>query len=258
MPKWIHDRAMSMKKDMEKTYGPEKAEQVAFAVATQQAHRLGKSPKTFKSKVTGKKERFGTPEGRREAKSKFDKPKKEYQKTAEAAMDTILENNEDQSTGGEMPHLNPQSDPDPSETNDVAAFAAEASGKGAQHWKDADKLLDNLGEKPTFQREEVVKNPTADKPDTPNIKVSSDVMWGSFFEELQKIAVLSPQKRYGKKVVQELGASLEGGRREAAELVAKARKKLPWHTRAVQAVKREEHPSVVRKVREAAGESLYE
>ena len=60
-----------MKKDMEKTYGPEKAEQVAFAVATQQAHRLGKSPKTFKSKVTGKKERFGTIEGRKAAMSKI-------------------------------------------------------------------------------------------------------------------------------------------------------------------------------------------
>jgi hypothetical protein len=82
MPAWIHDRAMSLKKDMEKTYGPEKAKQVAFAVATQQAHRLGKSPKTYKSKVTGEKERFGTTVGRVVAKQKFDKPKKEYQKTA--------------------------------------------------------------------------------------------------------------------------------------------------------------------------------
>ena len=89
MPKWIHDRAMSLKKDMEKTYGPEKAEQVAFAVATQQAHRLGKSPKTFKSKVTGKKETFGTPEGKEIAKAKFDKPKSEYKKTA-AAQDSSI------------------------------------------------------------------------------------------------------------------------------------------------------------------------
>jgi hypothetical protein len=82
MPAWIHDRAMSMKKDMEKTYGPEKAKQVAFAVATQQAHKVGKSPKTHVSKETGKKEAFGTPEGRAEAKVKFDKPKSEYKKTA--------------------------------------------------------------------------------------------------------------------------------------------------------------------------------
>lgn len=71
MPKWIHDRAMSLKKDMEKTYGPEKAEQVAFAVATQQSRRLGKSPK-----------KYGTPEGKAVARAKFDKPKKEYKKMA--------------------------------------------------------------------------------------------------------------------------------------------------------------------------------
>ena len=91
MPKWIHDRAMSLKKDMEKTYGPEKAEQVAFAVATQQAHKLGKSPKTFKSKVTGKKERFGTPEGKAVAKAKFDKPKSEYKKTAADSVKEMAE-----------------------------------------------------------------------------------------------------------------------------------------------------------------------
>jgi len=77
---------MSMKKSMEKTYGPEKAKQVAFAVATQQAHKVGKSPKTHVSKETGERERFGTPEGRAEAKAKFDKPKSEYKKTASAIM----------------------------------------------------------------------------------------------------------------------------------------------------------------------------
>lgn len=71
MPKWIHDRAMSLKKDMKETYGPEKAEQVAFAVATQQSHRLGKSPK-----------KYGTSEGKTVARAKFDRPRKEYKKTA--------------------------------------------------------------------------------------------------------------------------------------------------------------------------------
>lgn len=108
-------------------------------------------------------------------------------KTAEAAMDTILENNETQTTPGEMPHLNPQTDPNPPETNDVAAFVAEAL-KGTQQRSDLGKLLDNLGE--TFPREHVVTDPMADKPNTPNIKVSSDVMWDSFFKELQKIASL--------------------------------------------------------------------
>jgi hypothetical protein len=73
MPAWIHAREKSLEKDMAKTYGPEKAKQVAWAVATQQAHKLGKSPKSY-----------GTVQGRREAKVKFDKPKSEYQKTAAA------------------------------------------------------------------------------------------------------------------------------------------------------------------------------
>lgn len=42
----------------------------AFAVATMQSHATGKTPKDF-----------GTKEGKREAKAKFDKPKKEYVKT---------------------------------------------------------------------------------------------------------------------------------------------------------------------------------
>lgn len=84
MPAWIHDRAMRIKREgkLEEQYGKEKGKQVAFALATQMAHRLGKSPKKFKSKETGKMETFGTPQGRREAKLKYDQPKREYQKTA--------------------------------------------------------------------------------------------------------------------------------------------------------------------------------
>ncbi len=68
--------------EMQDQYGDEKGKQVAFAVATQMSHRLGKSPKTFKSEVTGHRERFGTSEARTEAKKKFDKPLGEYRKTA--------------------------------------------------------------------------------------------------------------------------------------------------------------------------------
>lgn len=87
MPAWIHDRAMRIKREgkLDEQYGKEKGKQVAFALATQMAHRLGKSPKKFKSKVTGKMETFGTPQGKREAKMKYDQPLKEYQKTASAA-----------------------------------------------------------------------------------------------------------------------------------------------------------------------------
>lgn len=88
MPAWIHDRAMRIKREgkLEEQYGKEKGKQVAFALATQQAHRLGKSPKKFKSKETGKMESFGTPLGRAEAKMKYDQPKSEYQKTASEGL----------------------------------------------------------------------------------------------------------------------------------------------------------------------------
>ncbi|MDD1711146.1 MAG: hypothetical protein LUQ37_09595 [Methanoregulaceae archaeon] len=59
MPEWLHNRAhhiMAKNPDMNKS--------TAFAIATQQSHALGKSPKGF-----------GTPEGRSEAKAKFDTPK---------------------------------------------------------------------------------------------------------------------------------------------------------------------------------------
>ena len=168
MPKWIHDRALSLKKDMEKTYGPEKAEQVAFAVATQQAHRLGKSPKTFKSKVTGKKETFGTPEGKAVAKAKFDKPKSEYKKTASQAMDTILATNE--STKNSENQLNPQKSPLPNLVN--SAELTDKAVKGDKTWSDLKKLFTHTGEKPTFQREEKVSNPESESPSTPTIKVA--------------------------------------------------------------------------------------
>lgn len=64
--KWIHDRAHRI---MESS--PETPKSVAYATATQQAHKVGKSPKKFR-----------TAQGVREAKAKFSLPKKEYQKTA--------------------------------------------------------------------------------------------------------------------------------------------------------------------------------
>lgn len=76
MPAWIHERAERLEPEMRKTYGPKKAKEVAFATATQQAYAAGKAPKKWRGK------RFGTSEGRREAKEKYDMPKKEYQKKA--------------------------------------------------------------------------------------------------------------------------------------------------------------------------------
>jgi hypothetical protein len=54
---------------MQESEGTSKS--MAYAIATQQAHKVGKSPKGFR-----------TSEGVSTAKAKFDRPKKEYQKTA--------------------------------------------------------------------------------------------------------------------------------------------------------------------------------
>lgn len=83
--KWIHDRANRIMSEgkTEAKYGPERGKQVAYAIATQQAHKLGKTPK--------KKGGYGTPEGRSTAKAKYDKPAKGYRKTAsEAGQDLRL------------------------------------------------------------------------------------------------------------------------------------------------------------------------
>jgi hypothetical protein len=65
MPQWIHNRAEHLL-----AKNPSMDESEAFAIATQQSHSLGKSPKGY-----------GTAAGRKKAKAKFDKPKKEYVKT---------------------------------------------------------------------------------------------------------------------------------------------------------------------------------
>ena len=66
MPAWIHNRAKHLL-----AKNPSMAKDTAFAIATQQSHKTGKTPKDY-----------GTSEGKREAKEKYDKPKKEYKKTA--------------------------------------------------------------------------------------------------------------------------------------------------------------------------------
>jgi hypothetical protein len=58
MPEWIHERAKHIL-----AKNPDMPKSMAFGVATQQSHALGKSPKSY-----------GTREGRRNAKRKFKKP----------------------------------------------------------------------------------------------------------------------------------------------------------------------------------------
>lgn len=66
MPAFIHDRAQHIL-----AKNPSMQKGTAFALATQQSHALGKSPKGY-----------GTSEGKAEAKEKYDGPKKEYKQTA--------------------------------------------------------------------------------------------------------------------------------------------------------------------------------
>ncbi|MHC4180572.1 MAG: hypothetical protein ACYSWU_23985 [Planctomycetota bacterium] len=67
--KWIYERASRLRKK-----NPEMEESTSFAIATQQAHKVGKSPKGFR-----------TAGGMREAKAKMTGPVKEYRKTAALA-----------------------------------------------------------------------------------------------------------------------------------------------------------------------------
>lgn len=74
MPAWIHERAEHIRS---KNPGMPKGE--SFAIATQQAHAAGKAPKGY-----------GTTEGRRKAKRKYDSPKSSYKKTASIPLEMIL------------------------------------------------------------------------------------------------------------------------------------------------------------------------
>ncbi len=63
MPQWIHNRAEHLL-----AKNPSMDKSTAFAIATQQSHAKGKSPKSY-----------GTKQGRREAKAKYNQPKRKYE-----------------------------------------------------------------------------------------------------------------------------------------------------------------------------------
>lgn len=71
--RWIHDRAHHI---MGKN--PSMSKSIAYAVATQQAHKVGKSPRSFR-----------TAEGVRQAKAKHPLPKKFYKKTASERLQKV-------------------------------------------------------------------------------------------------------------------------------------------------------------------------
>lgn len=76
--KWIHDRAehILQKGDLQEGHGS-RSKGIAYALATQQAHKLGKTPK----KGAGPSGMYGTKQGKKVALKKLDKPRGEYVKT---------------------------------------------------------------------------------------------------------------------------------------------------------------------------------
>lgn len=72
MPAWIHDRAEHIRKK-----NPTMPKSQAFAIATQQSHATGHTPAGY-----------GTAEGKRKAKAKYDSPKSEYTQTADPSHKT--------------------------------------------------------------------------------------------------------------------------------------------------------------------------
>lgn len=74
MPKWIHDRVERLKER-----NPSMPESMAWGVATQQAHALGKSPKSY-----------GTTEGRAVAKAKYTTPKDDQKTAAKVELDAFF------------------------------------------------------------------------------------------------------------------------------------------------------------------------
>lgn len=72
MPEWIHNRAEHLL-----AKNPDMPKSQAFAIATQQSHALGKSPKSY-----------GTKRGRQEAKAKYDTPKDDVKKANPGGLDS--------------------------------------------------------------------------------------------------------------------------------------------------------------------------
>jgi len=67
-------------------YGETQGKSVAYAIATQQAHKLGRTPK----KGAGPKGMYGTREGKAAALSKHRDPKSSYKKTASAPKTAVF------------------------------------------------------------------------------------------------------------------------------------------------------------------------
>lgn len=89
MPEWIHSRANHIQ-----AKNPDMPESEAFAIATQQSHALGKSPKGY-----------GTSEGRHEAKAKYDTSSDDKKTADPHGVGHEFEKNS--SEGAQVSHLVP-------------------------------------------------------------------------------------------------------------------------------------------------------
>jgi hypothetical protein len=145
MPKWIHDRAEHIR-----SKNPSMPESESWAIATQQSHALGKSPKGY-----------GTVQGRRTAKAKFKTPGDDV-KTA--GLGELL-TTPIPGTPKLLPHV-------------ADSFAHAIGGLAKKSLPPVPHPPKSLGDIYAARRAAV--------------KTSSAVMFGSFVEELEKIA-LSPQ-----------------------------------------------------------------
>ncbi len=106
MPAFIHDRARHIQ-----AKNPEMPESQAFAIATQQSHALGKTPKSY-----------GTAEGRREAKAKYDTPKDDKKTADPGGIGSKFEKTKE----AEIVFLRPFVD---SLTDELHKIAQEAAGQ---------------------------------------------------------------------------------------------------------------------------------
>ena len=141
--KWTHDRAHRIldNGDLQDRYG-DRAKSVAYALANQQAHKVGKTPK----RGDGPKGTFGTPEGKATALAKYDKPKSEYRKTAKSFLDYVSE------MGKEAASMGATSRDNRTPFTGGTQFPTEGSKTPAAQQLTQSRSLGNVGPNPSFNQ----------------------------------------------------------------------------------------------------------
>lgn len=151
MPKFIHDRAEHIL-----AKNPAMSKGTAFAIATQQSHSLGKSPKGY-----------GTSEGKREAKDKYPTPKDD-KKTANPGKLESPKMAEDKIQGGLADKKKPSD------------FSSQQVSMGVSHEKEHTNS-------PTLAREIAMDHLTEDPRYYTKLEKIEKTAYDSFGDELDKI-----------------------------------------------------------------------